>query len=108
MPESNVRVRFSPAPTGFLHVGGARTALFNWLFARNVGGVLILRIEDTDVARSRQEWVDGIQETLTWLGLGWDEGPFLQSSRFDLYLAAADRMLAEGLAYECFCTEEES
>ncbi|AKL72978.1 glutamyl-tRNA synthetase [Actinobacteria bacterium IMCC26256] len=108
MPESNVRVRFSPAPTGFLHVGGARTALFNWLFARSAGGVLILRIEDTDVARSRQEWVDGIQETLTWLGLGWDEGPVLQSDRFELYLAAADQMLAEGLAYECFCTEEES
>ena len=82
MPESDVRVRFSPAPTGFLHVGGARTALFNWLFARNSGGVLILRIEDTDVARSRQEWVDGIQETLTWLGLARDEGPYLQSDRF--------------------------
>ena len=104
---SDVRVRFSPAPTGFLHVGGARTALFNWLFARHVGGTFILRIEDTDVARSRQEWIDGIQDTLHWLGLTWDEGPYLQSDRFDRYLAAADRMLAEGLAYECFCSEDE-
>lgn len=104
---SAVRVRFSPAPTGFLHVGGARTALFNWLFARHVGGTFILRIEDTDVERSRQEWIDGIQDTLHWLGLSWDEGPYLQSDRFDRYLAAADRMLADGLAYECFCTEDE-
>jgi glutamyl-tRNA synthetase len=101
------RVRFSPAPTGSLHVGGAHTALFNWLFARNAGGSYALRIEDTDVARSRPEWVDGIRDALGWLGLDWDEGPILQSTRFDLYRAAADRLTAGGRAYECYCTEEE-
>ncbi|MGQ0803387.1 MAG: glutamate--tRNA ligase [Actinomycetota bacterium] len=106
MPDAP-RVRFSPAPTGSLHVGSARTALFNWLFARHHGGTFILRIEDTDQARSRAEWVDGIQDTLRWLGLDWDEGPILQSTRFDRYHVAADRLLAEGKAYECYCTEEE-
>jgi glutamyl-tRNA synthetase len=101
------RVRFSPAPTGSLHVGGARTALFNWLFARHEGGTFALRIEDTDVARSRPEWIRGIQDTLAWLGLDWDEGPVLQSARFDRYHAAADQLIAEGRAYECYCTEEE-
>ena len=101
------RVRFSPAPTGSLHVGSARTALFNWLFARHHGGTFCLRIEDTDRARSRHEWVVGIQETLRWLGLEWDEGPVLQSARFEEYLAAADDLRAAGRAYECFCTEEE-
>jgi len=104
---SDIRVRFSPAPTGFLHVGGAHTALFNWLFARHHGGAFLLRIEDTDVARSRQEWVDGIQHTLEWLGLRWDGEPVLQSKRFDRYLEMADQLLAAGRAYECFCTEEE-
>jgi glutamyl-tRNA synthetase len=102
-----VRVRFSPAPTGSLHIGSARTALFNWLYARHHGGVFVLRIEDTDVARSREAWVVGIQDTLRWMGLDWDEGPILQSSRFDVYRAAADRMLADGHAYECYCTEDE-
>jgi glutamyl-tRNA synthetase len=101
------RVRFSPAPTGSLHVGSARTALFNWLFARHHGGVFALRIEDTDQARSRTEWVDGIQDTLRWLGLGWDEGPVLQSDRFDDYRAAAERLVEQGAAYECYCTAEE-
>jgi len=101
------RVRFSPAPTGSLHVGGAHTALFNWLFARKTGGSYTLRIEDTDVARSRPEWVWGIQDALDWLGLDWDEGPILQSTRFDRYRAAAARLLAGGRAYECYCTEEE-
>ena len=106
------KVRFSPAPTGSLHIGGARTALFNWLYARHHagsdgGGVFVLRIEDTDVARSRDEWVVGIQETLRWLGLDWDEGPYLQSTRFEIYLAAAERLLEQGDAYECYCTEEE-
>ena len=78
-----IRVRFSPAPTGSLHIGSARTALFNWLYARHHDGVFVLRIEDTDVARSREEWVVGIQETLRWLGIDWDEGPILQSTRFD-------------------------
>ncbi|MFM8303982.1 MAG: glutamate--tRNA ligase [Actinomycetota bacterium] len=101
------RVRFSPAPTGSLHVGSARTALFNWLFARHHGGTFCLRIEDTDRARSREEWVVGIQETLRWLGLEWDEGPVLQSARVQEYLAAADELQASGHAYECFCTEDE-
>ena len=104
---SDVRVRFSPAPTGELHVGSARTALFNWFFARNTGGRFLLRIEDTDVGRTREEWVTGIEETLTWLGLDWDEPPVRQSTRFDEYIAAADRLLAVGKAYECFETPEE-
>lgn len=101
------RVRFAPAPTGFLHVGGARTALFNWLYARHHGGTFVLRIEDTDAERSRGEWIVGIQDTLGWLGLDWDEGPFLQSDRLDRYAAAAGRLLAAGQAYECFCTPDE-
>ena len=85
---SGPRVRFAPSPTGFLHVGGARTALFNWLYARHTGGTFILRIEDTDVERSRQDWTEGIQTTLAWLGLDWDEGPYFQSARFDRHLEA--------------------
>ena len=104
---SGVRVRFAPSPTGFLHVGGARTALFNWLYARHTGGTFILRIEDTDVERSRQDWTEGIQTTLAWLGLDWDEGPYFQSARFDRHLEAAQRLLSSGAAYECFCTEDE-
>jgi glutamyl-tRNA synthetase len=102
-----IRVRFAPSPTGFLHVGGARTALFNWLYARHTGGTFVLRIEDTDVERSRQDWSEGIQTTLRWLGLDWDEGPYFQSARFDRHLEAAQQLLASGAAYECFCTEEE-
>ncbi len=102
-----IRLRFSPAPTGFLHIGSVRTALYNWLQARHVGGTFILRIEDTDVARSTQESVDQIQEVMHWLGLEWDEGPHLQSLRFDAYLAAAQRLLDAGDAYECYCTEAE-
>jgi glutamyl-tRNA synthetase len=104
---AEVRVRFSPAPTGSLHVGGARTALFNWLHARRHGGIFLLRIEDTDVERSRQEWIDGIQLTLRWLGLDWDGDAVLQSTRFDRYLEVADALLASGHAYECYCTEDE-
>ncbi|MEX1009488.1 MAG: glutamate--tRNA ligase [Acidimicrobiia bacterium] len=104
---ADVRVRYSPAPTGELHVGSISTALFNWLFARHEGGTFILRIEDTDVGRSRAEWIDGIQETMRWIGLDWDEGPVLQSGRFDRYRDAVDRLLAAGSAYECYCTEEE-
>ena len=104
---SGVRVRFAPSPTGFLHVGGARTALFNWLYARHHGGTFVLRIEDTDVERSRQDWTEGIQTTLEWLGLDWDEGPYFQSARFDRHLEAAQQLLVSGAAYECFCTEEE-
>ena len=93
------RVRFAPSPTGFLHVGGARTALFNWLFARHTGGRVILRIEDTDTERTREEWVTGIQSTLRWLGLDWDEGPFRQSERADTYADAAEKLIASGHAY---------
>jgi glutamyl-tRNA synthetase len=101
-----VRVRFAPSPTGYLHVGGARTALFNWLFARNAGGTFVLRIEDTDTERNRPELVDGILESLRWLGLDWDEGPFHQSERLAGYRAAADKLLAGGAAYLCYCAPE--
>src|SRR5262245_27760962 len=104
---SDVRVRFSPAPTGFLHIGNARSALFNWLYARHTGGTFILRIEDTDVTRSTQAAIDQIQQVLRWLGLDWDEGPILQSHRFETYLAAAEQLVESGHAYECYCTEEE-
>jgi len=104
---SSPRLRFSPAPTGNLHIGNARTALFNWLQARHVGATYILRIEDTDVARSTQESVEQIQHVLRWLGLEWDEGPILQSTRFDRYLDAAQRLVDAGDAYECYCTEVE-
>ena len=107
MPEP-VRVRFAPSPTGHLHVGGARTALFNWAFARRHGGVFILRIEDTDRERSTEQSLDGILDALTWLGLDWDEGPptagYRQTERSDIYRAHADRLLAEGKAYRCRCT----
>jgi glutamyl-tRNA synthetase len=107
-----VRVRFAPSPTGYLHVGGARTALFNWLFARRLGGVLVLRIEDTDTERSSWEMVAGIVDGLRWLGLDWDEGPdiggphvpYFQSERLDGHRARAGRLVREGLAYYCYCT----
>ena len=97
------RVRFAPSPTGFLHVGGARTALFNWLFARHEAGTLLLRIEDTDVERNKPELVDGILEALKWLGIEWDEGPFFQSQRLEMYRAAAERVLASGAGFACYC-----
>ncbi len=101
-----VRVRFAPSPTGYLHVGGARTALFNWLFARKEKGTFILRIEDTDVARSSDEMVQGILDALMWLGLEWDEGPYYQSQRLEIYRDHAHRLLQEGKAYPCFCSPE--
>jgi len=104
---STPRVRFAPSPTGYLHVGGARTALFNWLFARHFGGILILRIEDTDFERSSEEMVEGILVGMRWLGIDWDEGPFYQSQRLDLYRETAGKLLASGHAYYCFCTKEE-
>lgn len=97
------RVRFAPSPTGYLHVGGARTALFNWLFARHERGTLLLRIEDTDVERNRPELVDGILEGLKWLGIDWDEGPLFQSQRLEMYRAAAERLLASGAGFACYC-----
>ncbi len=115
MTTAPVRVRFAPSPTGWLHVGGARTALFNWLFARQHGGAFVLRIEDTDVQRSSAESETGVLDDLRWLGLAWDEGPdvggphgpYRQSERLDRYRAAADRLLAAGLAYRCYCTDAE-
>src|SRR3569833_2659721 len=104
---SPVRVRFAPSPTGYLHVGGARTALFNWLYARHLGGTLVLRIEDTDLERSTAEMVEGILVGMRWLGLDWDEGPFYQTQRMDFYKAAAEKLVASGHAYYCFCTKEE-
>lgn len=106
MTDAPVRVRFAPSPTGYFHVGGARTALYNWLFARHHGGVFVLRIEDTDAERNREEWVDGIVDALGWLGLDVDEGPVRQSTRRDRHLAAAAQLVAEGRAYYCDCTRE--
>lgn len=106
-PQFPVRVRFAPSPTGYLHVGGARTALFNWLFARHCGGKLILRIEDTDFERSSSEMVAGILDGLRWLGMDWDEGPFHQSQRLALYRETARKLLEGGHAYYCFCTRED-
>ncbi len=102
-----VRVRFAPSPTGSLHVGGARTALFNWLFARGRGGRFILRIEDTDRERSSPEMVEDILGALRWLGLDWDEGPFLQSERLDRYRQVANQLLSANQAYRCFCSTAE-
>lgn len=112
---SEVRVRFAPSPTGYLHIGGARTALFNWLFARKMGGKLILRIEDTDVARLKEDSVSQILTSLKWLGINWDEGPevggdygpYYQSERFDIYRKYCQQLVDEGKAYYCFCTPEE-
>ena len=104
---SDLRVRFAPSPTGYLHVGGARTALFNWLLARKLGGTFILRIEDTDVERSTPESVDAILQGMQWLGLEWDEGPFYQSDNFPLYKEYVQKLLEAGKAYKCYCTSEE-
>jgi glutamyl-tRNA synthetase len=104
---TQVRTRFAPSPTGDLHIGGARTALFNWLLARHAQGVFILRIEDTDVARSTQESIQVILDAMTWLGMDWDEGPFYQSQRISIYQEAAEKLLKEGKAYRCYCTPEE-
>jgi glutamyl-tRNA synthetase len=102
-----VRTRFAPSPTGYLHIGGVRTALFSWLFARHHKGVFILRIEDTDQARSTEEYLHAILESLSWLGLTWDEGPYFQSRRMQLYREHVDKLLQSGKAYRCYCTSEE-
>src|SRR5215471_18186457 len=107
------RVRFAPSPTGFLHVGGARTALFNWLFARHYGGAFVLRVEDTDAARFKPEFTAGIYDALRWLKLDWDEGPdtggphapYVQSERRSLHSEAAAKLVSEGRVYECFCVK---
>ena len=101
------RVRIAPSPTGYFHVGTARAALFNWLFARQHGGTFVLRIEDTDTARNRVEHTEGIQRALQWLGLDWDEGPYFQSERGALYDSAIDRLVADGAVYACDCTPEQ-
>jgi len=101
-----VRTRFPPSPTGALHLGGARTALFNWLFSRHHKGVFVLRLEDTDRERSKQEYVDSILQALDWLGLDWDEGPFFQTQRFDRYRQVIDTMVEKGRAYWCHCSPE--
>ncbi|HZY03258.1 MAG TPA: glutamate--tRNA ligase family protein, partial [Anaeromyxobacteraceae bacterium] len=108
------RLRFAPSPTGYLHIGGARTALFNWLWARHAGGTFILRIEDTDRDRSTAEAVQAILDGMRWLGLDWDEGPevggphgpYFQMQRLDLYREYAERIIREGKAYGCTCTKE--
>jgi glutamyl-tRNA synthetase len=102
-----VITRFPPSPTGYLHVGGARTALFNWLYARHSGGKMVLRIEDTDTARSTQASVEAIFEALEWLGIDWDDGPYYQTQRFDLYRAHIDKLVASKDAYYCTCSVEE-
>jgi glutamyl-tRNA synthetase len=102
-----VRVRFPPSPTGHLHIGGVRTALFNWLYARHCGGVFVLRIEDTDRTRSTEESIQAILEGLTWLGMDWDEGPYRQTERLAIYQAHAYRLVEEGKAYYCYCSPQE-
>src|SRR4051812_44268748 len=108
------RVRFAPSPTGYLHVGGGRTALFNWLFAQRNGGAFILRIEDTDAERSSDEMVAGILEGMRWLGLHWDEGPgvggphepYFQSQRYNRHVELGEKLVAAGLAYPCYCSPD--
>ena len=104
---SDIRVRFAPSNTGHLHIGGARTALFNWFFAKHHAGTAILRIEDTDRKRSTEEYYDAILEAFDWLGLEWDEGPYRQTQRMDLYQEAANKLLSSGAAYRCTCTPDE-
>ncbi|MDP9241799.1 MAG: glutamate--tRNA ligase, partial [Actinomycetota bacterium] len=114
-PDTQVRTRFAPAPSGSLHVGGARTALFSWLFARRNGGAFVLRVEDTDASRVTEEAFDTLKGSLRWLGLEWDEGPdvggphapYRQSERLELYRSVADDLVAKGVAYRCYCTPEE-
>ncbi|MCG9554090.1 glutamate--tRNA ligase [Vibrio sp. Isolate31] len=101
-----VKTRFAPSPTGYLHVGGARTALYSWLFAKNQGGEFVLRIEDTDLERNSQEAVDAILEGMQWMGMEWDEGPYYQSKRFDRYNEMVDKLLAEDKAYKCYASKE--
>jgi len=105
--DPNVVVRFPPSPTGYLHIGGARTAIFNWLFAQKTAGKFILRIEDTDIQRSTEASIQGILESLKWLGITWDEGPYFQSDFIKDHLAAAQKLVETGDAYKCFCTKDD-
>jgi glutamyl-tRNA synthetase len=102
------RLRFAPSPTGYFHVGGARTALFNWFVARRTGGTFVLRIEDTDTERNKDEWTQGIQDAMKWVGVDWDEGPYFQSQRTDLYAAAVNKLLEAKRAYFCTCNAEDA
>jgi len=102
-----IRTRFAPSPTGYLHIGGARTALFSWLYARHTGGKFILRVEDTDAQRSTEESSEQILEAMEWLSLDWDEGPYYQSDRLDIYRSYVDKLVEDGKAYWCECTPEE-
>lgn len=99
-----IKTRFAPSPTGYLHVGGARTALYSWLFARHNNGEFVLRIEDTDLERSTPEAIEAIMDGMNWLNLAWDEGPYFQTKRFDRYNAVIDEMLVAGTAYKCYCS----
>ena len=113
--ENKIKVRFAPSPTGPFHIGGARSALFNWLVAKHTGGTFLVRIEDTDLARSSRESEENIKEAMKWLGLNWDEGidvggdngPYRQTERLDIYKKEVQRLIDEGKAYYCYCTEEE-
>ena len=102
-----LRTRFAPSPTGVLHIGGARTALFNWLLARRHGGTFVLRIEDTDTERSTRESIDQILQAMSWLGLDADEGPYLQTDRLERYQAVAKQLLDARAAYRCYCSRDE-
>lgn len=102
---NKIKTRFAPSPTGYLHVGGARTALYSWLYSRHNNGEFVLRIEDTDLERSTQEAIDAIMDGMNWLSLNWDEGPYYQTKRFDRYHAVIDQMLSAGTAYRCYCSK---
>lgn len=103
---SKIKTRFAPSPTGYLHVGGARTALYSWLYSRHNKGEFVLRIEDTDLERSTQPAIDAIMDGMNWLNLNWDEGPYYQTKRFDRYNQVIDQMLSAGTAYRCYCSKE--
>ncbi|MBL7685129.1 MAG: glutamate--tRNA ligase [Deltaproteobacteria bacterium] len=107
MTDKKPRFRFAPSPTGHLHIGGARTALYNWLMAKKTGGTFVLRIEDTDRTRSTEEYIESIMQAMKWLNLDWQEGPFHQTDRFDIYKKHVDQLIAENKAYRCYCTAEE-
>src|ERR1700759_2765189 len=106
-PSMSIVTRFAPSPTGLLHIGGVRTALFSWLYARRHAGRFILRVEDTDLERSTPEAVQGILDGMQWLGLAHDEGPYYQTRRFDRYAEVLKAMLAQGTAYHCYCSKQE-
>jgi glutamyl-tRNA synthetase/nondiscriminating glutamyl-tRNA synthetase len=105
--KSEIRVRMAPSPTGFLHVGSAHTALYNWLFARHHHGKFILRVEDTDMARSSEQMIQVILDGLAWLGISWDEGPYYQSKRLEIYRKYVEQLLESGKAYYCYCNPDD-